>query len=185
MTPAAEPVRESVERSDLLGAVISSEVSPSFFELEFRLNVGADAAPGRFVAIGGERTDGRPCFVLARIDDVHEVNPHEDAQSSTIRNVLPFGTEYAPEGQSTVIFRVAKAEPLEEALVDADGKVEAVSAVETLPKAGAPVFAASPELILPALGLEPEPALGIHVGAVHGAPEIPVVLPKSVIQRHI
>jgi uncharacterized protein len=177
--------RVGPEREDLLGTVVSSTVSPSFFEVDIRLNVGAVASPGRFVAIGAERADGRPSFVLARIDDVHEVNPHEDAESSTIRNVLPFGTEYAPEGQSTVIYRVAKAEPLEEALVDAEGKVESVSAVETLPRAGAPVFEATPDLVLPALGLEPNPALGLYVGAVHGDPETSVVLQKGVVQRHI
>ena len=62
--------------------------------------------------------------MLARVNDVHEVNPHEDALSSTLRNVLPFGTKYAGEGHSTVIYRVVECEPLEVILDDEDKILE-------------------------------------------------------------
>src|SRR2546426_2993275 len=90
----------------LLGNVVSPETSPSFFALQFRLNAGKETHPGRFVAVEARTADGRDALVLARVDDVHEVNPHEDALSSTLRNVLPFETKYAAEGASTVIYRV-------------------------------------------------------------------------------
>src|SRR5262245_37365632 len=102
----------------LLGNVISTDKSPSFFALQFRLNANRETHPGRFVAVETRTADGRDALVLARVDDVHEVNPHEDALSSTLRNVLPFETKYAAEGSSTVIFRVGDAEPLEEAVID-------------------------------------------------------------------
>src|SRR5437870_2266164 len=97
----------------VLGNIISTDSSPSFSAMQFRVNANKVTHPGRFVAIEAQTADGQDALVLARVDDVHEVNPHEDALSSTLRNVLPFETKYASEGSSTVIYRVADAEPLE------------------------------------------------------------------------
>jgi len=169
----------------LLGNIVSTETSPSFFALQFRLNAGKAIHPGRFVAVEARTADGRDALVLARVDDVHEVNPHEDALSSTLRNVLPFETKYASEGASTVIYRVGDAEPLEEAVLDDEGTIVRIRAVESLPRAGAAVFEAGPELTVRALGLEPDPKDGLHVGSAYGDQSISIVLGKGVIQRHI
>src|SRR5262245_8602158 len=64
-----------------LGNVISNDRSPSFFSIDFRLNADKVTGPGHFVAIEAQTPDGRPALVLARVNDVHEVNPHEDALS--------------------------------------------------------------------------------------------------------
>jgi hypothetical protein len=109
-----------------IGRVISDDASPSFFDVRFRLSPGRRSAPGRFVAIDAQAEDGRDVLLLARVEDLHEINPHEDAASSTLREVLPFGTSYAPEGASTVIYRVAEAEPLEEAVLNERGEVVAI-----------------------------------------------------------
>ncbi len=171
--------------ANYLGAVVSTDRSPSFFLFEFRLDPEAVTSPGRFVAVQADRPDGRSSLVLARVNDVHEINPHEDALSSTVRQVLPFDTTYAPEGHSTVIYRIAEAEPLEEAILDDSGLVREVQSVETLPRAGASVFAAGAELTIAALGLVEDPAQGLDVGTAHGAPDIPIVLSKDVVQRHM
>ena len=84
------------------------------------------------VAVKTRTTEGQDCFILARISNVWEVNPHEDAQSSVLREVLPIRTEYAGEGSSTVIYRVAEIEPLEEAIPHEDGRMEIRNA-QTLP----------------------------------------------------
>src|SRR5262245_29304110 len=84
-----------------LGRVISDDASPSFFSVRFRMDPGRFSAPGRFVAIEARSDDGREVLLLARVEDVHEFNPHEDAASSTLREALPFGTSYATEGAST------------------------------------------------------------------------------------
>lgn len=166
-----------------LGAVVSTERSPTFGRVEFRLDHGWNVRPGKFVAVRAESEDGDR-LVLARVLDVHEVNPHEDPHSSTLRAVVPFETKYAGEGASTVIYRLAFAEPLEEAVIG-DGGVESVRSVETLPRAGAPVLEAGADLTVAALGLEPDPDAGIHIGAVYGQPDIPVVLARDAPQRHI
>jgi hypothetical protein len=168
-----------------LGQVISDDASPSFYKLRFRLDSSRSTGPGRFVAIDGESETGEPVLILARVEDVHEVNPHEDPLSSTLREVLPFGTTYAAEGSSTVIFRLATAEPLEEALLDRDGEVVGIRSVTTMPRAGGRVYDAGPELTVAALGLERDPDAGLNIGTVYGADDIAVVPGKSVIQRHI
>lgn len=170
---------------DALGTVISSDRSPSFFRIDFRVNPDRATGPGKMVAIEGETVDGQGCFVIARVNNVHEHNPHEDAHSSTLRNVLPFESRYASEGASTVIYRVAESEPLEEAVLDEDGDVVEIRSVETLTRAGALVREAPTDLVIRALGLEANPESGLHVGAAYGAPAVPIVLNKGVIQRHI
>lgn len=184
----AEPSFEQEEHVDggpALGAVISTERSPSFFSIEFRLNARKFTRPGKFVAIQAKDLAGCDVLVIARVNDVHEVNPHEDALSSTLRNVLPFETKYAGEGYSTVIYRVAVAEPLEEAVVNDDGEVVEIRSIQTLPRAGALVLEAGSEVTIGALGLEQNPDSGFHVGEMHGDSGIPVVLAKGVVQRHV
>lgn len=171
-----------------LGRVISYEParSPNFSVQHFRLNADRPTPHvGFLVAVAARDAERRRCLVLARVSNAWEVNPHEDALSSNVREVLPIRTEYAPEGMSTVIYRIVEIEPLEEALLSGDGRVEAIREVQTLPRAGAPVFAAPPDLIVGALGLDPDPDRGIHVGSVRGAPDVPVVLKRDVIQRHV
>jgi uncharacterized protein len=169
----------------VIGKVISDDASPSFFAVRFRLNAGARSAPGRFVAIEASGDGGRDLLLVARVEDVHEVNPHEDPASSTLREVLPFGTSYATEGASTVIYRVAKAEPLEEALLDDEGEVVEIRAIATMPLAGARVFDAGSDLIVAALGLRDGPDDGLDMGTAYGAPDVPIVPAKEVVQRHI
>jgi uncharacterized protein len=179
VTDLASPARR------LLGQVISDEASPSFFDIRFRVEPERMTAPGRFVAVDAESESGDQLLILGRVEDVHEVNPHEDALSSTLRQALPFGTHYAPEGASTVIFRLATAEPLEEALLGANGEVVEIRSVTAMPLAGARVYDAGPELTIDALGLKRNPDDGLNVGTVYGADEIPVVAKKNIVQRHI
>lgn len=182
---AAADVAAAPEARRLLGRIISTASSPSFFALEFRVEPDRVTTPGRFVAVEAKAEDGADVLVIARVEDVHEVNPHEDALSSTLRDVVPFGTTYAEEGASTVIYRVASAEPLEEAALDDDGKVAEIHSVATLPKSGAKVYDAGRDLTVAALGLEPDPNSGLDMGKAYGDPGTPIVLGKSVIQRHI
>lgn len=168
-----------------IGRVISDDASPSFFAVRFRLNPGRGSAPGRFVAIEARGEDGRDVLLLARVEDLHEVNPHEDAASSTLREVLPFGTSYAREGASTVIYRVAEAEPLEEALLDGEGEVTEIRAIATMPLAGAVVYEAGADLTVAALGLRENPGEGLDLGTVYGSTDIPVVPAREIVQRHI
>lgn len=171
-----------------LGVVIASEKdrSPNFQLIHVRLkSEAASPSPGSIVAVEATTVEREDCLVIARVSNVWEVNPHEDALSSNLRDVLPIRTEYAPEGSSTVIYRVAETTPLEEALLSTNGDITAIREFRTLPRAGARVYPASQELVVGALGLEPDPGKGLHVGSLYGAPEIPATLDRRAIQRHI
>jgi hypothetical protein len=181
------PAASELEAGRLLGYLIAlSPDSPNFLEQHFRLRAELPSTrPGAMVAVRAQNASGQLTLVLARVSNVWEVNPHEDALSSNLRDVLPIRTEYAPEGSSTIIYRVAAIEPLEEAEIDDEGSIASIHDVQTLPRAGSPVFEASDELIIGALGLEPDPDRGIHVGQMRGVSHVPVVLDRRVIQRHV
>lgn len=173
-----------------IGKVIClpNDESPSFLKMHVRLNHATESPrPGSWLSITATNSKGQPCRILGRIVNTWENNPHEDAQSSLVSEVLPFDTVYAPEGESTVIYRVAEVEPMEEAIVDADETIVNISEVITLPRAGALVYAADDEIITSALGLEDDPEKGIELGALRGSgtPPAKAILTRSAIQRHI
>ena len=170
---------------NIIGRVISSGSSPTFHSIEIWLMPGVMVKPGQMVAAKVEDDAGNDGFLLCRIQDAHEVNPHQDAESSTVNNALPFETSYAPEGSSTVIYRIARSEPLEEVMLDSMGEVTSIHAPETLARAGFPVYEVGHEIVAAALGLPVDPKDGIHIGHLRGDESATIVLRKESIQRHV
>lgn len=167
---------------------IPTAQSPSFLQMHIRLNADTESLrPGAWVSVATTDKLGKPRRILGRVVNTWEHNPHEDAQSSLISDVLPFETTYAPEGESTVIYRVTEIEPMEEATIGANNNIENISEIATLPRAGDPVYWADEAVVTTALGLEQEPDLGIQMGVLHGSgiPGTPVILKRAAIQRHI
>lgn len=170
--------------ADPIGQVVFEGDTPNLREAHFRIRPQAVTTTGRMVAISAADRAGHPVLLLARVDNVFDHNPHEDPLSSTVSEVIPFETKYAPEGDSTVIFREAHAEILEEAVLNDDGTVREIRAAETLARSGAWVFEAGADLVAAALGFEPDPSLAFDIGTIHGS-TIPATLSRNVIQRHI
>jgi hypothetical protein len=168
----------------VIGRVVFVGETPSLRSVSFRIRPDAETTAGRMVAIEGKDREGKSVLVLSRVNEVFEHNPHEDPISSTVQEVVPFPTKYASEGHSTVIYRAARTEPLEEAVLRTDGTVESIRAVETLVRAGAFVLEAGPALITSALGLESKPEDGLGLGNIQGS-AAPAVLNRGAIQRHI
>jgi uncharacterized protein len=180
------PRPDQVTASDLLGRVISDDVSPSFERIRFRVQPTEAVSPGEFVTIEAhDRVGALTSWVLCRVLDVHEVNPHEDPLSSNVREVLPFRSQYSREGESTVIYRLAECEPIEELAALHDEDVGSPSEVTTLPMAGALVRRPRPDVVTTAMGFPPDPDEGLQVGNLHGMSNIPVVVDKVAVQRHI
>jgi uncharacterized protein len=115
---------------------------------------------------------------------VHEVNPHEDPQSATVRDVLPFPSTYAGEGESTVIYRLVRCEPVEE-LPAADGGIGDPTEIRILPRAGDVVRRPRPEMVTAAMGFPSDPDQGLHVGFLHSDGSIPVTVDNGAVQRHV
>src|SRR5262249_10951970 len=114
-----------------LGRVISQDGFPNMERVLFRLLPGRHTTVGRVVGIRSERPSGESILTLVRVEQIREHNPHEDAESSTVADVIPFETRYAPEGRSTVIYRAAEGELLEEIVLNEDGTLKQVDSVET------------------------------------------------------
>lgn len=169
----------------VLGRVICEDDSPNFHEVQFRILPGRHTSLGRVVGVRGRRPSGESILTLIRVEDVREHNPHEDALGSTVSDVIPFETRYAPEGRSTVIYRAAVAEPLEEAVLHADGALDRIEAVETLPLSGSPVVEVDPRLVAQALNFADDPDTGLDIGVVHGLPGVPAILRREVVQTHM
>src|SRR5438105_12274746 len=117
----------------VLGRVVCEDGSPNMERVQFRILPGRHTAVGRIVGIRHRRPSREPVMTLARVEEMHEFNPHEDAASSTVSDVIPFETRYAPAGRSTVIYRAAEGELLEEALLDANGCLIQIQSPDTLP----------------------------------------------------
>jgi DNA helicase HerA-like ATPase len=173
------------EPGDEIGGVVSDDASPTFEEVRFRLDAAQAVVPGEFVAVEGRERDGRlVSWVMCRILDVHEVNPHEDPYSSTVRAVLSFPITYSREGESTVIYRLVRCQPVEE-LPAVSGGVGEPGEIHTLPRAGDRVFRPRPDMIAAAMGFPPDPGDGLHIGNLHGAGTVPVTLDNGAVQRHV
>lgn len=168
-----------------LGTVVSDGSSPTFEEVRFRLAAHATVSPGEFVAVEGRDRHGYlQSWVLGRVLDVHEINPHEDPQSATVRDVLPFDTTYALEGESTVIYRLVRCEPVEELPVEAHG-VGDPTEIRTLPRAGDTVCRPQPGMVATAMGFPANPDDGLHMGSLHSDRSVPVTVDPGAVQRHV
>lgn len=185
------PLKESKPKPQILGTVIGKIIamehdrSPNFNILHGRLDPGIPTLrPGELVAVESETAQGQASLVIARVANAWEVNPHEDPLSSNLREVINIETDYAPEGLSTVIYRAIESEPLEEIILTEAGEIDVVVEVQSLPRAGAPIMTVLPDAASAALGLQPDPDKGLEIGTLRGS-DIPVVLDRGVIQRHI
>lgn len=170
---------------EFLGTVVSDGSSPTFEEVRFRLAADVAVSPGDFVAVEGRDRHGYlQSWVLGRVLDVHEINPHEDPQSATVRDVLPFDTTYAREGESTVIYRLVRCEPVEELPVEAHG-VGGPTEIRTLPRAGDAVCRPQPGMVATAMGFPASPDDGLHMGSLHSDRSVPVTVDPGAVQRHV
>jgi hypothetical protein len=168
-----------------IGRVIFEGDTPNLRNLKFRVLAACHTTVGRVLGVLGARPTGEAILTLIRVEQLREHNPHEDAQSSTVADVIPFDTRYAPEGQSTVIYRVADAELLEEALIGPDGKLLQMTNIETLPRAGSAVVEVPPALIAQAHNLADSVEHGLDLGHLYGLPDVSACLRRTVVQTHI
>lgn len=187
--PQAIPSLEDCEQTPIGKVIcIPTGESPSFIQMHVRLSPDTPSLrPGSWLAIAAVAEDGSQRRILGRVVNTWEHNPHEDALGSTVSEVLPFNTVYAPEGESTVIYRIAEVEPMEEACLNDQCEIVDIVEVHTLPRAGFPAYAANEEMIAMALGLEEDENFGLEIGTLRGSgyPPAKAIIKRSAVQRHI
>ena len=175
----------------VIGRVICHNGTPTTAKICARIDPSQHPAPGRIYAVKGKNPQGEKILILVRVEKMWEHNPHEDALSSNINQVIPIEIAYAKEGQSTVIYRAFEADTLEEISFISNGKSNGeeefslnINNVTTLPRSGWPIIEVSDELISKALELAPDPDLGLDIGHIHTT-NIPVRLKRDAIQTHL
>jgi len=182
-----EVVMQDIKLRDI-GTVIADDVSPSFDVFRFKALANEYVRPGSLVgAIINEKT-----FVLGRISDSLEINPHESPPRTAVRHAMGIEADYPPEDLSTTVYRVYEADIIEQGIITDQG-LEIFEPMD-MAKAGAVVFLPNEEVIAKAMGFEENPDNALIVGHTRVIESLlmdekeaseNVLLKPEIIQRHI
>src|SRR5690242_9467334 len=117
-----------------IGSVIADDDSPSFDIFKFKALAKEYVYPGTIVGalLNGEK------FLIARVSSSLEINPHESASRTAVRDAMDIETDYPTEEFSTSVYRVYEADIIEEGIITND-KVT-ISEPSDMAKAGSTVF---------------------------------------------
>jgi len=166
-----------------IGTVISDEETPTFDTFRFRPIPEATVAPGEFVSV--KIADNK--YIIGRITNSLEINPHEEVESVVARNTLGIKADYPTEGDSVIIYRVYEAEVLEQ-IIEINQKFNTMP-IDTLIKSGAEVSIPSEKMIVEFLGIDVKPEDGYKLGNLdipgNNHSELNLLIKKNIIQRHI
>jgi Helicase HerA, central domain len=166
----------------IIGEIAHHRETPNFTAVAVLLEPDQDVLPGQFVCSSHLRRSAEILTVL-QVNDCTEVNPNELPELSVARSRLGLGKNYADEGLSTRIYRLALCETIEELVVEpGTWSVKNTRAPQTLTRAGDPVILLPPDLICATMGGLADPKDGLAVGTAFGTDEIPVTLKPQVLQ---
>jgi hypothetical protein len=177
-----------------IGSVIADDVSPSFDVFRFKANANEYVFPGTLVATWVNKAS----FLIGRISASIEVNPHESAPRSKVRESMGIKADYPTEELSTNIYRVYEADIIEEGnlLIEEDQPSLNITEPSDMPKAGELVFTPTEEVIAEAMGFEKSSEEALCLGRTRiiseemvnqedGGHHNNVLLRSQVVQRHI
>src|SRR5690242_7405949 len=118
---------ETTNQELVVGSVIADDDSPSFDIFRFKANANEYVYPGALVAT----SVGDYKFLIGRISASLEVNPHESASRSKVREAIGIEADYPTEDYSTNIYRVYEAEIMEEGVYQIiDGQITSLQITE-------------------------------------------------------
>src|SRR5574342_1029149 len=103
-----------------IGDVVADEASPSFDLFRFKALASEYVFPGTLVGTWISKTQ----FLIGRISASIEINPHESASRSKVREAMSIPADYPTEEFSINIFRVYEAEIIEEGTLKFNDKNE-------------------------------------------------------------
>lgn len=180
------PFNSSFE-SRRIGSVIADDVSPTFDVFRFKANANEYVYPGTLVATYINQSK----FLIGRISASIEINPHESASRSKVREAMGIDADYPEEEMSTNIYRVYEADIVEEGIISDKGLE--ITEPSDMAKAGAEVFVPNETIIAQAMGFEKDVNKALCLGRTKITVETDisknnpnnVLLKPSSIQRHI
>ena len=164
--------------TESIGTVISDEETPSFETVRIKLKTGQDVKPGTLVSISVSR-DNVNCKLIARVRSAREHNPNEGPEDINVRDTMGMQSNYPLEEDSTIIYRLAEAELIEEIIGDN------MQSPQTLPQSGADVFIANKDEIVKTLGLVDNESNGLSIGRTVAGTTTDIILKREAIQRHL
>lgn len=166
-----------MSNTESIGTVISDEETPSFETVRIKLKAGQDVKPGTLVRISVTR-EGKNIDMIARVRSAREHNPNEGPEDINVRDTMEIPSNYPLEEDSTIIYRLAEAELIEEII---DGNMQSP---QTLPQSGANVFIAEKDEIVKTIGLVEKKAKGLMIGETARGTTTNIILKRETIQRH-
>ncbi len=171
------------ESENVIGTVISDDVSPSFEIFRFKAKHDKYVTSGALVAVSVSDNT----FLVARVTSSHEHNPHESSDRVTLRDTMGIKPDYPEEDLSLTIHRQYQADIIDE-VKEINGKYE-IFPPEKMPKSGSEVFIPPKEVIMDIMGLESDPKKSLNIGnlavSLAEEEEILVKIKREIIQRHI
>lgn len=166
-----------LNEKDSIGTVISDEETPSFETVRIKLKTGQDVEPGTLVRVTVSRGNINN-KLIARVRSAYEHNPNEGPEDINVRDKMGIPSNYPPEEDSTIIYRLAEAELIEEMIG------ETMQAPQTLPQSGSDVFIADNDEIVKTLGLTDDRENGLKIGKTVAGTTTDIILKREAIQRH-
>jgi len=180
---AINKMAEGSKTKNIIGTVISDEISPSFEVFRFKAKHDKYVTPGTLIAVPVSDNT----FVVGRITSSHEYNPHESSDRVTVRDTMGITPDYPGEDLSLTIHRRYEAEIIDE-VREINGRYE-IYPPEKMPKSGSEVFIPPREVIMNIMGLESDIEKSLNMGSLAVSlaeeGEISVRIKRDVIQRHI
>lgn len=167
-----------MSNTESIGTIISDEETPSFETVRIKLKTGEDVKPGTLVSISVSR-DNVNCKLIARVRSAREHNPNEGPEDINVRDTMGMSSNYPLEEDSTIIYRLAEAELIEEII---DGSMQSP---QTLPQSGANVFIANEGEIVDTLGLVNDESIGLRIGETVAGTRTEIILKREAVQRHL
>lgn len=170
--------------AERVGRVVSTEKSPSFLEVDVRLDPGAIVRPGQLLFASTGRP-GRRQYAILRVSSAQEVNPYENPLSSQVRDA--FNIE-SSRGREDLLrkYVLANTQLIELLTEDSDGTFQSEDPSVIVP-AGTEVFNAASDMTCKILGLpDPSSPAALLIGNAIGNENIKITLDANkTLPRHI
>lgn len=168
-----------------IGRVVATEKSPSFVDVDVRLDPGKMVRPGQLMFVDIGKEEPRHRFAILRVSNAIETNPYENPLSSQVRDAFNIESSRSREDLLRK-YTVASSEVIEIISLDSGGKFTFEEPSFIIP-AGAEVFETLPEMTSVVLGFpDKDLPTTIVIGTVIGNENITVALDANkALSRHI